>query len=40
MLHRRIYQFLIVYILGLILLLAMKYVLSLSDYVIPGVSEI
>jgi NitT/TauT family transport system permease protein len=40
MLHRRIYQFLIVYILGLTLLLAMKYVLNLSDYVIPSAGEI
>jgi NitT/TauT family transport system permease protein len=36
MLPRRIYQFLIIYVLGLALLLAIKYGLNLSDYVIPG----
>ena len=36
MLHRRIYQFLLIYMLGLILLLALKYAMGLSDYVIPG----
>ncbi|MCP4694746.1 MAG: ABC transporter permease subunit [Desulfobacterales bacterium] len=36
MLFRRIYQFLIIYIMGLALLLLVKYTLSLSDYVIPG----
>jgi NitT/TauT family transport system permease protein len=36
MLHRRIYQFLIIYLLGIGLLLSVKYSLSLSDYVIPG----
>ena len=40
MLHRRIYQFLIVYFLGLALLLLLKYILNLSDYVIPGPQEI
>ena len=40
MLHRRIYQFLIIYILGLALLLIIKYSLNLSDYVIPGPGEI
>lgn len=40
MLHRRIYQFFIVYFLGLALLLLTKYVLSLSDYVIPSPQEI
>ena len=40
MLHRRIYQFLIIYALGLAFLLALKYVLSLSDYVIPGPGDI
>ena len=40
MLHRRIYQFLIVYFLGLMILLALKYVLALSDYVIPSPGEI
>ena len=36
MLHRRIYQFFLIFLLGLSLLLAIKYVLGLSDYVIPG----
>jgi NitT/TauT family transport system permease protein len=36
MLLRRIYQFLIIYFLGLALLLTIKYGLNLSDYVIPG----
>ncbi|MDD9303089.1 MAG: ABC transporter permease subunit [Desulfobacter sp.] len=36
MLFRRIYQFFIVYILGLAGLLAIKYTTGLSDYVIPG----
>lgn len=36
MLPRRIYQFLIIYFLGLILLFLVKYVLNLSDYVIPS----
>jgi NitT/TauT family transport system permease protein len=40
MLHRRLYQFLIVYVLGLTLLLLTKYVLNLSDYVIPSPQEI
>jgi NitT/TauT family transport system permease protein len=40
MLHRRIYQFVIVYFLGLAFLLLMKYILNLSDYVIPGPQEI
>ncbi len=40
MLFRRIYQFLIVYLMGVIFLLAVKVVLSLSDYVIPGVQLI
>ncbi len=38
MLFRRIYQFLIVYAIGMSTLLAIKHGLSLSDYVIPGVS--
>jgi ABC-type nitrate/sulfonate/bicarbonate transport system permease component len=37
MLFRRIYQFLIVYAMGLSFLLAIKVGLSLSDYVIPGI---
>ena len=40
MLFRRIYQFLIVYIIGILLLLMIKTGLSLSDYVIPGVALI
>lgn len=40
MLFRRIYQFLIVYCLGLFSLLAIKKLLSLSDYVIPGIALI
>jgi NitT/TauT family transport system permease protein len=36
MLARRIYQFLIVYAVGLALLLGLKYLAGLSDYVIPG----
>ncbi len=33
---RRIYQFLMIYLLGVAVLLAVKYGLGLSDYVIPG----
>lgn len=40
MLHRRIYQFLIIYFLGLGFLFLIKYGLDLSDYVIPGPFEI
>src|SRR3972149_11153542 len=40
MLLRRIYQFFIIYLLGIALLLALKYTLRLSDYVIPGPDEI
>jgi NitT/TauT family transport system permease protein len=36
MLHRRIYQFFLIFLLGLCILLAIKYLLGLSDYVIPG----
>ena len=36
MLHRRIYQFLIVYLMGIGLLFGIKLALNLSDYVIPG----
>ncbi len=36
LLHRRIYQFFIIYCLGVAGLLLIKYVLALSDYVIPG----
>ncbi len=38
MLFRRIYQFLIVYIIGIFFLWMIKFGLSLSDYVIPGIS--
>ena len=40
MLHRRIYQFFIIYVSGLVLLLIIKYSLNLSDYVIPSPDEI
>jgi NitT/TauT family transport system permease protein len=40
MLHRRVYQFLIIYFTGLAALMLMKYSLHLSDYTIPGVTEI
>jgi NitT/TauT family transport system permease protein len=40
MLHRRIYQFFIIYLLGIMTLFMIKYVLDLSDYVIPGPMEI
>lgn len=36
MLARRLSQFLMIYVAALVALLAFKYVLSLSDYVIPG----
>ncbi|MEN8258752.1 MAG: ABC transporter permease subunit [Thermodesulfobacteriota bacterium] len=40
MLHKRLSQFLAIYLLGLGLLLVAKYCLDLSDYVIPGLSDI
>jgi NitT/TauT family transport system permease protein len=40
MLHRRIYQFFIIYFVGVGLLLLLKYLLGLSDYVIPSPAEI
>jgi NitT/TauT family transport system permease protein len=40
MLPRRIYQFFIIYFLGVGVLLALKYGLNLSDYVIPSSDEI
>jgi len=40
MLHRRLYQFFIIYFLGLAALFLIKYALNLSDYVIPGPLEI
>jgi len=39
-LARRIYQFLIIYLLGIFILLAIKYGLDLSDYVIPGPRDV
>jgi len=36
MLHRRIFQFLLIYGLALVVLAGVKYGLGLSDYVIPG----
>jgi NitT/TauT family transport system permease protein len=40
MLHRRIYQFFIIYLLGLAILFSVKYLLDLSDYVIPGIEDL
>ncbi len=40
MLPRRIYQFFLIYLLGLLVLLALKYGLRLSDYVIPGLESL
>jgi NitT/TauT family transport system permease protein len=40
MLHRRIYQFLIVYTAGICTLFFIKYALNLSDYVIPSPTEV
>ena len=40
MLHRRIYQFFIIYLLGLVVLFSVKYLLGLSDYVIPGFEDL
>lgn len=40
MLFRRIYQFLIVYVIGVLFLWMIKLGLNLSDYVIPGVALI
>jgi NitT/TauT family transport system permease protein len=40
MLHRRIYQFLIVYAAGICTLFFIKYSLNLSDYVIPSPIEV
>ena len=40
MLHRRIYQFFIIYLLGLVVLFSVKYLLDLSDYVIPGIQDL
>ena len=40
MLLKRIYQFLLIYALGLVGLLAIKYAAGLSDYVIPGAAAL
>ncbi len=40
MLLRRIYQFLMIYLVGLVFLLAIKYIANLSDYVIPGIGAL
>jgi NitT/TauT family transport system permease protein len=40
MFHRRIYQFFLIYFIGLVGLMLVKYSLNLSDYVIPGINEI
>ena len=40
MLHRRIYQFLIIFLLGLVLLFMVKYLFGLSDYVIPSPADL
>ncbi len=40
MLHRRIYQFFIIYLLGLVVLFSVKYLMDLSDYVIPGFEDL
>ncbi len=40
MLPRRIYQFFIVYLLGLAFLFMLKYALQLSDYVVPSLAEL
>ena len=40
MLYKRIYQFLIIYFLGLSFLFLLKFLLGLSDYVIPSPQEI
>jgi NitT/TauT family transport system permease protein len=40
MLHRRIYQFLVVYFLGLVFLLLVKNLLHVSDYVVPSLREL
>ena len=40
LLHRRIYQFFLIYLIGVAVLLMLKYSLNLSDYVIPGIFDI
>jgi len=40
LLHRRLYQFFIIYLLAITVLILIKYGLSLSDYVIPSPGDI
>lgn len=40
MLHRRLYQFLIVYFAGMAFLFVVKYTAGVSDYVIPSLREV
>jgi len=40
MLHRRIYQFLIIFLMGIALLFLIKYLFGLSNYVIPSPVEL
>lgn len=40
MLHKRLYQFVLVYFIGLVFLFTVKEVFTLSDYVIPGLPDI
>ncbi len=40
MLHRRLYQFLIVYFAGMVFLFVVKYTAGVSDYVIPSLREV
>ena len=40
MLHRRIYQFVVVYFLSLAFLFLVKYMLHVSDYVVPSPREL
>lgn len=40
MLHRRIYQFLIIFLMGIALLFLVKYLFGLSNYVIPSPVEL
>jgi NitT/TauT family transport system permease protein len=40
MLHRRIYQFLIIFLMGIALLFSVKYLFGLSDYVIPSPADL
>ncbi|MDQ1330949.1 MAG: NitT/TauT family transport system permease protein, partial [Thermodesulfobacteriota bacterium] len=40
MLHKRLYQFVLVYFIGLAFLFAVKGIFNLSDYVIPGLPDL